>query len=448
MYAIVDIETTGGFAAANGITEIAVYLYDGQRIYKKFETLVNPQLPIPPYIRALTGITEEMVADAPIFEEIASTLYDLLKDQIFIAHNVNFDYSFIKHHLQRCGFELDAKKICTVRLSKKVFPGYPSYSLGKICRSLNIEIDNRHRAGGDAKATVQLFEQCLQHPDGMEQINKMLKRTSGDQWLPLHLERKDIDQLPQTPGVYYFHDEKDKVIYVGKAVNIRKRVTGHFTHYDVHQKRQQFLLHIRRISFQACVSELHAIVLESIEIKRLWPKHNRSQKQPVQKYGLYIYDDHKGYQRLVIDKKKRHLPAVYQFNLLHEGQVMLRKLVDEFGLHEKLCLLNKAPISEAEWQELERPKKYNQRIQKAIKTLSEQIPSFAVIEEEDGAAETLCMLVWKGSFWGMGYIADKSILDSAPQLMEQLQPYPDNDTIRNHIYSYIAQYPEKKRVFS
>ena len=134
MYAIVDIETTGGYAAANGITEIAVYIHNGERVVKRFETLINPNRIIPHFITGLTGIDNAMVADAPLFDEVADTLFELLNDKIFIAHNVNFDYSFLKHHLKESGYELTAKKLCTVRLSKKVFPNLPSYSLGNLCR--------------------------------------------------------------------------------------------------------------------------------------------------------------------------------------------------------------------------------------------------------------------------------------------------------------------------
>lgn len=148
MYAIVDIETTGGHASQFGITEIAVFIHDGNQVIKRFETLINPQQNIPSYITALTGINNAMVASAPIFEEIASDLFEILNGQIFIAHNVNFDYSFIHHHLKVAGYELNVKKLCTVRLGRKVFPGLPSYSLGKLCRTLDLPIENRHRAGG------------------------------------------------------------------------------------------------------------------------------------------------------------------------------------------------------------------------------------------------------------------------------------------------------------
>ena len=163
MYAIVDIETTGSYASAHGITEVAIYVFDGTRVTEKFETLINPGQPIPRYIQSFTGITDEMVANAPAFEQVAERIYHLLDRNIFIAHNVNFDYSFLKSHLLKNGHDLKSKKLCTVRLSRKIFPGFPSYSLGNLCRSLAIEINNRHRAGGDAEATVKVFGKLLEN---------------------------------------------------------------------------------------------------------------------------------------------------------------------------------------------------------------------------------------------------------------------------------------------
>ena len=161
-----------------------------------------------------------MVEDAPTFEEVAEEIYDRLKDCVFIAHNVNFDYSFIKHHLQLCGFELNVQKLCTVRLARKVFPGLQSYSLGKLCVHFDIIIENRHRAGGDADATVTLFENMLRH-NGIEHVQQFLKKGSKEQYLPQFLPKEEIDKLPYTPGVYYFHNQKGKIIYVGKARNIK-----------------------------------------------------------------------------------------------------------------------------------------------------------------------------------------------------------------------------------
>jgi DNA polymerase-3 subunit epsilon len=213
MYAIVDIETTGGFAAANDITEIAILVHDGHRVTDRFETLINPSVAIPYFIQSLTGISPAMVASAPSFGEVAGIIYEKLQGRVFVAHNVNFDFSFLKHHLAANGFELNAPRICTVRLSRKVFPALPSYSLGNLCRSFNLHIENRHRAGGDADATARLFDLILEN-NGEPHIREFLKRTSREQCLPPHLPKEQIEQLPYIPGVYYFHNQKGKVIYV------------------------------------------------------------------------------------------------------------------------------------------------------------------------------------------------------------------------------------------
>ena len=210
MYAIVDIETTGGYAAANGITEISIHVFDGTAVIEKFETLINPGQPIPYYITTMTGISDKMVASAPVFETVAEKIYTILLDKVFIAHNVNFDYSFVNSHLKEAGFDLNVKKLCTVRLSRKIFPGFPSYSLGKLCQSLGIKITDRHRAGGDTAATVQLFQLLLQN-DKEQQIQKSLQRNSKEAILPPNVPKEHFNQLPYTPGVYFFHNEKGKV---------------------------------------------------------------------------------------------------------------------------------------------------------------------------------------------------------------------------------------------
>ena len=442
-YAIVDIETTGGHASANGITEIAVYIHNGERVVKHFETLINPQQLIPKFITSLTGIDNGMVADAPTFDEVADVLFELLNGNIFIAHNVNFDYSFVKHQLKQCGYDLTAKKLCTVRLGRKVFPGLPSYSLGNLCRSLKINIENRHRAGGDAKATVKLFEYMLAN-GAQAQVDLMLKRTSAEQWLPMNLDKEVIDKLPSRPGVYYFHNSKDKIIYVGKAINIKKRVSSHFTHNDTDQKRQHFIRNIYKVSFKPCATELEAIVLESTEIKKLWPRYNKSQKQPQVKYALYSFEDNRGYIRLAIDKKKKNFPHLYNFNFLNEGLVLVKKMVDEFKLDARLCFLDKTPFTQKDANALEPPGMYNLKIKKALDALSENLPTFVLVDEGIKEEEKLCLLVERGSFWGMGYLPKAFPVSNCSELKNLLNPYADNDYIRNNIYSFAEANPHKR----
>jgi len=205
-YAIVDIETTGGNATHSRITEIAIIIHDGDKIIDRWESLVNPQKNIPPAIFALTGLTNEMVQDAPVFDLISDKVFELLTDRIFVAHNVNFDYSFVRHQLEQAGLKWTAKKLCTVRAARKIKPGLPSYSLGRLCKSLDITIENAHRAGGDANATAILFSRLLKW-DIEGEISKMIKKTAPDQRLPPNLPPEDFEQLPDKPGVYYFYNE-------------------------------------------------------------------------------------------------------------------------------------------------------------------------------------------------------------------------------------------------
>ncbi len=340
MYAIVDIETTGGYASANGITEVAIYVFDGKKVIEKFETLINPRQPIPRYIQSFTGITDEMVANAPEFEKVAEKISLLLNENVFIAHNVNFDYSFLKSHLLRAGHDLKSKKLCTVRLSRKIFPGFPSYSLGNLCRSLEISINNRHRAGGDAEATVKVFSKLLEN-DKEDFITKSLLRNSKEQSLPPNVPKIHFEALPTTAGVYYFHDAKGKIIYVGKAINIRSRVNSHFSNNSEGRQKQNFITHIHAISFKSCATELMASILESVEIKRYWPKFNYSQKHWEDVFGIYAYEDRNGYLRLAIEKNKKNLKPVHSFHNLSEGYSWLRNVIREYALCAKLCFLEK-----------------------------------------------------------------------------------------------------------
>lgn len=456
MYAIVDIETTGGYAANNAITEVAIVLHDGNREVKRYETLVSPGMPIPRYVQALTGISDEMVADAPPFEAIAAVVYEWLKDAIFIAHNVNFDYSFLKHQLQECGFTLNSKKLCTVRLSRKAFPGAPSYSLGNICSFLGIDISNRHRAAGDAQATVLLFEKILA-AGGLELIRTMLKGKNSEQYLPINLPAEELDRLPMTPGVYYFHDQKGKVIYVGKAKNIRHRVASHFSNNKTGRQKQEFLRNIYSISHETTGTELMAFLLECVEIKRLWPAYNRSLKRFEATYGLYLYEDRNGYSRLILEKKKKQLQPIYTFSLLLEGQNLLRKLVREFRLCPKLCYIQtgndtcegvKEHTCDGACEHREDAMRYNGRVEAAIDALLQSLPSFSLMDRGRHAEEKSCILIERGRLYGMGYLpADSAIYDPA-DLKDYLTRYPENDYMRGLIYAHAERWPAKKFIFA
>lgn len=455
MYAIVDIETTGSYAAANGITEISIHIFDGEKLVEKFETLINPRQPIPHYIQAMTGITDKMVETAPVFETVAEKIYTLLEGKIFVAHNVNFDYSFVKSHLAEAGFILNSKKLCTVRLSRKIFPGFASYSLGNLCHSLGITIKNRHRAGGDTEATVKVFRLLLQH-DKEQHIAKSLQRNSKESVLPPNVPKEHFEQLPYAPGVYYFHNEKGKIVYVGKANNIRYRVNSHFSNNSESRQKQNFLKHVCAISFKPCATELMACILESTEIKKLWPVFNQSQKRWEDVYGIFSYEDQNGFLRLAIEKNKQRLTPVYSFHYLVDGHAILRKVIKEFNLCPKLCFMQKDPVDcEGIKERLclgacrreELPASYNKRVLQAIKSLKNQ-PSFAIIEKGLNGDDQSCILVTEGRFYGMGYIPSDLAINDHETLKELLTPYKENLYIRNLISGYAARFPGKVKTFT
>ncbi len=452
-FAVIDIETTGGFASGNGITEISILIHDGVEVIDQYDTLVNPQCNIPPYIVALTGISNEMVESAPKFEEIAEKIYHLLHDKVFVAHNVNFDFSFIKHHLAQAGYDLQGKKLCTVRLSRKIFPGLGSYSLGKLCASLNIELNNRHRAGGDAAATTILLGLLLK-ADHEGHILQSLNKRSKEQVLPPNLSRSLIDKLPQKPGVYYFKDEKGTVIYIGKAKNLQRRVCSHFSGNNAGAQRQDFIKCIHHVDYEVCGTELMAFILEATEIKRLWPSNNRALKKFEQKYALISYTDQQGYLRLAIDKYKRAVPSLYSFNSVTDGHLLLHMLIKEHLLCEKLCHIQSKRTACTGHENgstcsgacvgKESAAAYNVRVKYAIKQLEVLLPSFAILDEGRTEDEQSCLWVEKGKFYGMGYVSSYTDINDLTSLRSILKPYPSNDYILNLILNYANIHPSKK----
>ena len=235
MYAIVDIETTGGKYNEEGVTEIAIYKFDGHEVVDQFISLVNPERPIQPFVVNLTGINNEMLRNAPKFYEVAKRIVEITTDCTIVAHNAKFDYRIMRLEFRRLGYEFQRQSLCTVELSKKLIPNMPSYSLGKLVKSLGIPLTDRHRASGDALATVKLFKLLLQK-DSQKEIIKRSVRSNPKNNLDTKLIQI-IDELPSSTGVYYMHNEAGDVIYIGKSKNIKKRINQHFTN-DNHKIKE------------------------------------------------------------------------------------------------------------------------------------------------------------------------------------------------------------------
>lgn len=441
MYAIADIETTGGHASGGGITEIAVVLHNGQQEEGRFTSLVNPQRPIPPYISALTGITADMVADAPVFGELAPQLLNLLKGRVFVAHNVNFDYSFLLHHFKSCGIEFEARKLCTVRYARKVIPGHTSYSLGNICRDLNIPLSDRHRAMGDAAATALLFEYLLNEDTNLLHLQSFLKGKAPEQYLPMHVRTDQWKLLPQVPGVYYFKDKAGKMLYVGKAKNLASRVKQHFANNQTGRRKQDFIRNIHDISYQACLTEMHAMLLEDLEIKKWWPKYNRSQKHLSQRYGLYVLHDQRGIIRLAVEKRRPYLPALAVFHRVEQCFQMARSLMDRFQIDERLLMATATVPDDLNAADVE---VHNQATTKALSGLREQLSNCLLYEwghTENGTPATIAYLLKAGAFAGW-QIQEGHVIPDGGNIRPDFTILPDHEFAREMLKRFADLHPE------
>ena len=412
MYTIVDIETTGNGIKGNKITEISIFKYDGKQIVDEFTSLVNPQSPIPYFITGLTGIDDQMVRNAPTFQEIADTVQNITEGCIFVAHSVNFDYGVIKEEFRQIGVDFIRKKLCTVRLSRKLIPGLRSYSLGKLCSAVNIPLVDRHRARGDAHATVLLFEKLLENPESKEVFKKFLNARSQEATLPPHLPKAVFDKIPQKPGIYYFMNQKGEIIYVGKAINLKKRVLGHF--YDKSRKEIQMCSETANIDFKLAGSELVALLMESAEIKRLFPPYNRAQKRPGKQYAIFAYEDRNGITHLAYNTSKGAPSPLKVFHNQTECRAYLEEVCKSFSLCPKYCHLQQT-TSACSHHEIntcegicrgdESPEDYNQKVDEAIAHMKMLSSEVKIIKEKGRAEnESAVVLIADGIYKGFGFI--------------------------------------------
>lgn len=445
MYAIVDIETTGH---SSKITEISILVFDGSKIVDEFTTLVNPECIIPPFITNLTGITNAMVGNAPKFYEIAKQITEITKNTIFVAHNVNFDYNIIQQEYKDLGFDFKLKKLCTIRLSRKLIPGLKSYSLGALCSTQNIAINNRHRAKGDAEATVILFKKLLHLDIDNNVFNSFLNPKSRQASLPPMLSKSTIDGLPTNPGVYYFKNEKDEIIYIGKAINIKQRVVSHF--YDKSKKEVTMCLETSNITFSKTGSELLALLLESSEIKKWLPKYNRAQRRAQESIGLFSYEDRNGIKHIAYNKLKLVTNPLMKFSNTTKCRLFIEKMCEEFELCPKYCHLQ-SNVSSCFHFQLKKCKgvcngkesiaAYNKRVEKAINSIKFQSENFVIKETGRTNNEIAFVLILNGIYKGFGYTNAKKELQSANDYFQLIEPQKDNNDVKRILNSYLKKKP-------
>ena len=280
--AIVDVETTGAHPAWDRVTEIAVVEVNEGDVVSEWSTLLNPGAPIPAAIQALTGITNDMVAGAPAFEDLAREIYERLDGRVFVAHNARFDYGFLRHEFERAGLRFHARTLCTVKLSRRLYPDYRRHSLDSLIERHGIELGTsgtgRHRALGDARAVWE-FLRVAENEQGAERMQEVARNLSKLPALPPHIERSAVDAIPEAPGVYLFYGGGDALLYVGKSVAMRSRVLQHFSGDLNSPREQQIARELRRIEWRRTCGELGALLLEARLVKDLKPAFNRHLKE-------------------------------------------------------------------------------------------------------------------------------------------------------------------------
>jgi len=325
--AIVDLETTGGHPAHDRITEIAVLEVEGFEVKREWSSLVNPGRSIPGAIQALTGITQEMVEDAPRFEQLAGDLHARLSGRVFVAHNARFDYGFLRHEFERAGMSFRAKTLCTVKLSRRLYRGASGHSLDALIARHGIRCDARHRALGDAEAAWQ-FLRIAAGEHGDEILGVAARQVAKEPRLPPHLERAAIDAVPEAPGVYFFYGEAGAPLYIGKSRSMRARVLSHFT------EPKPWVAQVRRVEWQRTAGELGALLREARLVKELRPLFNRQLRKP-NSLSSFVFD---GTRLDIAEADGIDAEALASlrglFRSRRAAQEALRALADE----ERLCL--------------------------------------------------------------------------------------------------------------
>ncbi|MDC8457188.1 exonuclease domain-containing protein [Marinobacter sp. DS40M6] len=293
-FAFLDIETTGGNSSHDRITEIGIRFWRAGEVVGEWQTLINPETRISPFIESLTGISDAMVADAPVFEDITGVLEEQLKDTIFVAHNARFDYGFIKAEFRRLGLLFSAKVLCTVKLSRTLYPGFRRHNMDALIERHHLEQVQRHRALGDVSAMMAFFEHALAEKgnDAMEAaIRNLLQRPS----IPSNLPTDVLQDLPRGPGVYRFYGENDALLYVGKSTNIAQRVASHFSGDHNSSRGIRMSESLRRVDWTETAGELGALLLELKQIKQLKPLFNRRSRAAKNLVSIELAENSSGY---------------------------------------------------------------------------------------------------------------------------------------------------------
>lgn len=449
LYAIIDIETTGGNPKNSKITEIAIYKSNGVDIIDQYVTLVNPEISIPDFIVNLTGINNSMVKSAPKFYEIAKDIIEFTEDCIFVAHNVAFDYSVIRYEFKSLGYDYRRKHLCTVRASRYILPDLESYSLGKLSRNLGIELIGRHRAGGDAFATAKLF--ALLFEKDVKNLTTFVQEDINPKIFHPNFNADDIDEIPERTGVYKFINEINKIIYIGKSKQIRKRVNQHLKNTKT-KKGLQLIKDITRVEFELTGSELIALLLESTLIKQNKPIYNSRLKRNKFPFGIFQYTDDLGYVRffIAVISKTNGVP-ISSFSTKKEATETLFELVEKYNLCQKLCDLYTSNNSCFQYTinqckgaciSKESIEDYNLRCEELISATQFKNENFYILESGRQKGEKSLVLIENGSFVGYGFVPFHVQFSPVNKWKKYIEIQQEDKDVRTIVQSYLKKNPE------
>ena len=443
MYAILDIETTGGKYDEEGITEIAIYRHDGETITDQFSSLVNPQIEIQPFVQKLTGISGKMLQNAPKFYEIAKRVVQITEDCVIVAHNAAFDYRILQTEFRRLGFTFERKSLCTVSLSQLLLPDQPAYSLGKLVRNLGIPFSDQHRAQGDAKVTVKLFELLLEKDLQKNILKAHISSEHPNKVPPKFLEV--IDGLPSEMGVYYIHNSKNEIIYIGKSNNIKKRILNHLTGKSKKARVIQNEMH--KVTFALTGGELVSLLKEQNEIKTNAPKLNKAMKYRVFPMGIRL-DDSVEYPELIVEQiKKEHTYfSVYKnsksaksaiFNWTENYGICLKKtsLSNKTGT----CFLHEVNKCDGACTGKETPDSYRKKIKLLLADFEYPFSDFIITSKGRKLGESSFIYIKGNVFLGYGYYELNHQIKNDKQIMSRLISMEDNPDVQKLIRSFLSR---------
>ena len=457
-YAIIDIETTGTRAARDRITEIAVVLFDGKKILDTWQSLIDPETYIPYGITELTGITQEMVDGAPKFYEVGKKIVEMTEGSIFTAHNVRFDYGFIREEFRRLGYTYSRKQLCTVRLSRKAFPGFASYSLGSLIYQLDIAVEDRHRAMADAMATTELLGKILNREETEQEVKQLVNLGIRESLLPKSWTVEKIHALPEACGVYYFHDQAGNVIYVGKSKNIRKRVATHFANKT--EKARKLQEHAHDLTYELTGSELIALLLESHEIKRLRPPINRAQRLRNFPFVIHSYYTKAGYLAFdvakVTAKTRKDYNIVSAYPKLFSAKGYLKRNLEAYELCPKLCGLEKGKgacfhyhlnqcLGACAGQEA--IDAYNERaelMRLALLTVFEK--DLLIIDQGRCDEEAGVVAIKDGACQGYAYVGVEELDGEPSEIIAQLKRLNGTPEMSKIIQRFLVDHPQVRKI--